>query len=292
MLRLICAAFMLLGAMPSWAQHVSIRDDRGVMLTFPQPARKIVSLAPHVTELVFAAGAGAYLAGVTAFSDYPPEAKRIPSLGDSAKVDVERILALKPDLVIAWKSGNHGGDLAQLERLGVKLFATEPRHLQDIPRLLRAIGSLAGTDADAARAAAGFEQRMDMLKKKFAARRPVSVFYQVWDAPLMTVNGKHLINDIIELCGGRNIFAHLPSLTPAISMEAVVSQNPEAIVASGSLYQNEQVWKNWQRFSGIRAVQKERLYFIHPDLIQRQTPRVLEGAQRLCELLDRVRNDY
>ncbi len=289
MLRLICAAFVLLGAMPSWAQHVSVLDDRGVMVSFPQPARKIISLAPHVTELVFAAGAGAYLVGVTAFSDYPPEAKRILSLGDSGKVDVERILALKPDLVIAWKSGNHSGDLAQLERLGVRLFVTEPRHLEDVPRLLRAIGSLAGTDADASRAAAGFEQRMDGLKKKFAARRPVSVFYQIWDAPLMTVNGEHLINDVIALCGGRNIFARLSSLTPAVSMESVVSLNPEVIVASGSLYQNAQIWKSWQRFTGIRAVQKERLYFIHPDLMQRQTPRILEGAQRLCELLDRAR---
>ncbi len=289
MLRLICAACLFFGSLPAWAQPGSIQDDRGVAVSLPQPARRIVSLAPHVTELVFAAGAGDYLVGVTAFSDYPPAAQRIPPLGDSGKVDVERILTLKPDLVIAWQSGNHRGDLAQLERLGVKLFVTEPRHLQDIPRLLRAIGFLAGTDADAALAATGFERRMAELKKKFAVRRQVSVFYQIWDAPLMTVNGEHLINDVIELCGGRNIFASLSALTPAVSMESVVALNPEVIIASGGLYRNEHVWKNWRRFAGMRAARKEQLYFIHPDLIQRQTPRILEGAQRLCEQLDRAR---
>lgn len=289
MLRLACAACLLLGVLPAWAQQKSIQDDRGVMVNLSQPAQRIISLAPHATELAFAAGAGDYLVGVTAFSDYPPAAKRIPPLGDAGKVDVERVLALKPDLVIAWQSGNHGGDLAQLERLGVKLFVTEPRHLQDIPRLLRAIGLLAGTDAVAARSATDFERRMAELKKKFAARRPVSVFYQIWDAPLMTVNGEHLINGVIELCGGRNIFASLPVLTPAVSIESVVALNPEVIVASGGLYQNEQVWKNWRRFAAMRAVRKERLYFIHPDLIQRQTPRILEGAQHLCEALDRAR---
>ncbi|MDO9189110.1 MAG: cobalamin-binding protein [Sulfurimicrobium sp.] len=258
-------------------------------VSLSQPARRIVSLAPHVTELVFAAGAGDHLVGVTAFSDYPPAAQRIPSLGDSGKVDVERILALKPDLLIAWQSGNHSGDLVQLERLGVKLFVTEPRHLQDIPRLLRAIGILAGTGADADLAATRFERRMAELKKQFGARGPVSVFYQIWDAPLMTVNREHMINDVIELCGGRNIFASLSSLTPAVSKESVVALNPEVIIASGGLYQNKQVWNHWRQFASMRAVREERLYFIHPDLIQRQTTRILEGAQRLCEQLDRAR---
>ncbi len=289
MLRLICAACLLLSTLPAWAQNVSAQDDRGETVSLSQPARRIISLAPHATELAFAAGAGGFIVGVTAFSDYPAVAKRIQPLGDSGKVDIERVLALKPDLVLAWQSGNHSGDLAQLERLGVRLFVTEPRHLQDIPRLMRAIGQLAGTDTEASRAAAGFEQRMSSLKNKFAARRPVSVFYQIWDAPLMTVNGEHLINDVIGLCGGRNIFAGLANLTPVVSMESVVSRDPEVIFASGGLYRNEQVWKNWRRFPGMRAVRKEHMYFIHPDLIQRQTPRVLEGAERLCEQLDHAR---
>jgi iron complex transport system substrate-binding protein len=141
----------------------------------------------------------------------------------------------------------------------------------------------------AARVADGFKQRMSGLKNKFGTRKRVSVFYQIWDAPLMTVNGEHLINDVIELCGGRNIFAGLTNLTPTVSMESVVSLDPEVIFASGGLHQNEQVWKSWRRFSGIRAVRKERMYFIHPDLIQRQTPRILDGAERLCEQLDHAR---
>lgn len=289
MLRLICAACLLFCALPGWAQNISLQDDRGVTVSLTQPARRIVSLAPHVTELVFAAGAGAYLVGVTAFSDYPPEAKRIPSLGDAGKVDVERILALKPDLVIAWQSGNHTGDMAQLESLGVRLFVTEPRRLQDIPRLIREIGLLAGTDNKSATAAAAFQRRAAELQKAFASRRPVSVFYQIWDAPLMTVNGEHLINDVIELCGGRNVFAGLPGLTPAVVTESVIALDPEVLVASGSLFRNEQVWDKWRRFSGMRALRKRQLYFIHPDLIQRQTPRILQGAEQLCEQLERAR---
>ncbi|MBZ0104180.1 MAG: cobalamin-binding protein [Sulfuricella denitrificans] len=281
---------MLFGALPSWGLPVvSVRDDRGVLVSLLRPACRIVSLAPHAAELVFAAGAGNCLVGVTEFSDYPPAAKHILSLGDSGKVDVERILALKPDLVIAWQSGNHRGDLAQLERMGMTLFVTEPRHLKDIPRLLREIGQLAGTDAVAERSAFEFERLVADMKKKFSARKPVSVFYQIWDAPLMTVNGEHMINDVIELCGGRNIYSALSGLTPAVSMESVVALDPEVMIASGGLYQNEQVWKTWQRFPSMRAVSKERLYFIHPDFIQRQTPRILEGAKRMCELLDRAR---
>ncbi len=289
MLRLICAACLLFCALSGWAQNISLQDDRGVTVSLTQPARRIVSLAPHVTELVFAAGAGAYLVGVTAFSDYPPEAKRIPSLGDAGKVDVERILALKPDLVIAWQSGNHAGDMAQLESLGVRLFVTEPRRLQDIPRLMREIGLLAGTDNKSATAAAAFQRRAAELRKAFASRRPVSVFYQIWDVPLMTVNGEHLINDVIELCGGRNVFAGLPGLTPAVVTESVVALDPEVLVASGSLFRNEQVWDKWRRFSGMRAVRKRQLYFIHPDLIQRQTPRILQGAEQLCKQLEHAR---
>lgn len=289
MLRLICAACLLMSVLPSWAQKVSVVDDRGVKVSLPHPTCRIVSLAPHATELAFAAGAGDCLVGVTEFSDFPPEAKRIASVGDSGKVDVERILALKPELVIAWKSGNHSGDLAQLERVGVRLYVTEPRHLQDIPRLLRAIGHLAGTDGKAAASASRFEQHAATLRNNFAARKPVSVFYQIWDAPLMTVNGEHIINDVIELCGGENIFSGLPALTPSVSAESVVARDPEVIIASGGLYQNEKVWKNWQKFSGMRAVRNKHLHFIHPDYIQRQTPRILEGAQRLCEMLDRAR---
>lgn len=286
--RLFGAALLWLALVPR-ASAISVADDRGNALHLSRPAARIVSLAPHVTELVYAAGAGARLVGVTAYSDYPPEATRLPLLGDSGKVDVERILALKPDLIIGWQSGNHMGDLAQLERLGFKVFVTEPRHLQDIPRLLRRIGELAGTSGEAEAAARDFEKRRLDLQRRFAARPHVSVFYQIWDSPLMTVNGEHLINDVISLCGGRNVFAGVGALTPTVSAEAVLAADPRVIVASGSLYRDDRVWQAWRRFPNLAAVKAEHLFFVDPDLIQRHTPRILQGARRLCEQLETAR---
>lgn len=285
--RLIGAVVLLLFPLAAFA--IEVQDDRGETLVLAQPARRIVSLAPHATELIYAAGAGERLIAVTAFSDYPEAASRLPALGDSGKVDVERVLTLKPDLVIAWHSGNHAGDVAQLERLGLKVFVTEPRRLQDIPRLLRQIGKLAGTAGVAEHAALDFERQRNELSRRYSSRPPVSVFYQIWDAPLMSVNGEHLISEAISLCGGRNVFAAISALTPAISAEAVLAANPQAIVASGSLYRDERVWQAWRRFPNMAAVKNKHLFFIHPDLIQRQTPRILQGARQLCEQLETVR---
>lgn len=264
-------------------------DDRGREVVLPGPAARIVSLAPHVTELAFAAGAGSRLAAVTAYSDYPEAAKNLPSMGDFSRLDLERIIRLKPDLVIGWASGNHAGDLAQLEKLGFKVFATEPRRLADIPRLLRTIGKLAGTGKEAEAAAVGFERELAGLENRYAAHRPVSVFYQIWHEPPMTVNGEHLISDVIALCGGKNIFAKAVALTPIVSAESVLAADPEAIVASGALSDDDRLWQGWRRFPRLKAVTNGNLFFISPDFIQRPTPRVLAGARQMCEKLERVR---
>lgn len=264
-------------------------DDRGREIALAKPAARIVSLAPHATELVFAAGAGDRLVGVTTYSDYPAAAKKIPQVGDFGKVDLERIARLRPDVVIAWKSGNHPGDLDRLEKLGLKVYVTEPRRLPDIPRLVRALGALAGTAAQADRAAGEFERRLAELKKRYTGQREVSMFYQIWHEPLMTVNREHIISDVIALCSGRNIFANAGALTPTVSAENVLTGNPEAIIASGALYNDERQWEAWRRFPQVKAVKNRRLFFIHPDLIQRPTPRLLEGAKQMCEQLDEVR---
>lgn len=264
-------------------------DDRGREIALAASAARIVSLAPHATELVFAAGAGNRLVGVTTFSDYPEAAKKIPQVGDFGKIDLERLARLRPDLVIAWKSGNHAGDLAQLEKLGLKVYVTEPRRISDIPRLVRAIGALAGTAGQANRSAGEFERGLAELKKRYAGRREVSVFYQIWHEPLMTMNGEHIINDVIALCGGRNIFSSAGALTPTVSAENVLTGNPEAIIASGATQDDERQWGTWRRFPHLTAVKNNRLFHIHPDLIQRPTPRLLEGARQMCEHLDGVR---
>ena len=275
-------AFLLLLAVPVSAAPVKAVDDGGKTVGLSAPAKRIVSLAPHVTEMIFAAGAGDRLVGVTSFSNYPEPAGKIPRVGSYGKIDAERILALKPDLVIGWQSGNSVADLAVLARLGIPVFVTEPRRLEDIPRLIESIGELAGTSQVAAEAAARFRTESGELRQRYSGRRPVRVFYEIWHEPLITVNGMHLISDVIGLCGGRNIFASAGSLTPIVATESVLAENPEAIVASGPL-------DGWQRYPRLAAVRNGHLFFIHPDLIQRQTPRILEGARQLCEQLEQVR---
>jgi iron complex transport system substrate-binding protein len=280
--RFIRVFLLLLAAGPVSAAPVKAVDDGGRAVGLSAPAKRIVSLAPHATEMVFAAGAGDRLVGVTSFSDYPEPARKIPRVGSYGKIDAERILALQPDLVIGWQSGNSVADLAGLERLGIPVFLTEPRRLEDVPRLIESIGELAGTRQVAAEAAARFRAELAELRRRYGGRQPVRVFYEIWHQPLITVNGAHLISDVIGLCGGRNVFASAGSLTLTIAAENVLAEDPEAIVASGPL-------EGWRRYPRLAAVRNAHLFFIRPDLIQRQSPRILDGARQMCEQLEQVR---
>lgn len=274
-------------ALPAQAA-LTLPDDSGRLVTLAHSASRIVALTPHVTELLFAAGAGSKVVGVSAFSDYPPAAKQLPLIGDANRVDLETLVRLKPDLVIGWASGTSPLVVQQIRQLGIPVWLTEAPRVDDIARQLRQLGQLAGTQAQANAAAAQFEQQWQALQQRYRLRQPVSVFYQVWPSPPMTVNGKHFISDVITACGGRNIFANLPVLTPTVSVEAVVQRNPQVIVASGAYTGDPEQWKAWQGLP-LRAVQQHRLYELPPDLIQRPTPRILQGAQMMCADLEKAR---
>jgi iron complex transport system substrate-binding protein len=284
-LSLCCAAL--------FAQHggaVELRDDRGVAVQLAAPATRIVSLAPHLTEIAFAAGAGDKLAGVARFSDFPAAAQRLPQIGDGARVDLERILALKPDLVLAWKSGNQAGDITRLEELGFRVFVTEPRRLLDVPRLTRLIGALAGTVDAAERAAGAFEREIDALRARYGARPPVRVFYEIWHQPLLTVNGKHMISDVISLCGGVNVFADAPLLTPSVSLESVLAARPDVILGGSSAVDPREFIAQWRRYP-VERLKGLPVFYVGPDEIQRQTPRIAQGARTICEALEKVRGN-
>lgn len=265
-------------------------DDRGQVFLFERIAKRIISLSPAITELVFAAGAGKKLVGVSRFSDYPDAAQSIAGIGDAFSLDFERVIALKPDLVIAWHSGNAKLGIEQLERLGLPVFVTEATKLEDIPRLLRIIGKLAGTSEEAESAAHAFEIALQQLKQDYTERKSINVFQLIWPQPLITVGSSHIINEIIKTCGGRNVFAALPDLMPVISEENLIASNPEVILSSVS---NELLESGehglFQRFSYLPAVKNHQVYFIHPDLIHRQSPRILEATKMICEQLDSIR---
>ena len=287
-LRTSAFIFGLLVTGAAFAQAVSIVDDRGREIRLAGPARRVVALAPSLAELAFAAGAGGRLVGVARFSDFPPAARELPQVGDAARVDFERIVALKPDLILAWKSGNAAGDVDRLERLGYPAFVSEPARLADIPRLLRAIGVLAGTLAAAVDAAADFEREIRALRSRHAKARKVRVFYLIWHRPLLTVNGAHMISDVIALCGGVNFFADVNLLTPSVTLEAMIGAKPEVIVGGGSAGGEKEFAAQW-RASSVPSLRALPAHYINPDHIQRQTPRIVEGAKAVCSALDDVR---
>ncbi len=279
----------LLSLSAAAAAEIRLTDDAGRTVILQHPARRIISLTPHLTELLFAAGAGERIVGTVEFSNYPEAARRIAHIGDSAQLDLERIVALKPDLVLVWRDGSGQRQLEKLLQLGIPVFYNEPRRLPDIARTIEQLGRLAGTEAQALPAARAFAARLAELSRRYAGRAPVTLFFQIWAQPLLTVNGKHLISDAVRLCGGRNVFAGLAPLTPEVTTEAVLAADPEAIVGAGveaGEGGNLDAWKQWPR---MRAVARGNLFLIDSDLISRNTPRILDGAEALCEQLDTVR---
>ena len=280
------AAFAVAAALAASAHALQLRDDRGATISLEGPAERIVSLAPHLAEIAFAAGAGAKLVGVSTFTRYPPEAQALPVVASYGRVDVERLMVLRPQLVLAWQTGNSPLQIGRLERLGFPVFVTETRSLSDIPRVVRLVGELAGTGAIADAKAREFEEEVAKLRARHADERRVAVFLEIWHAPMLTVNGGHLASDALRLCGGRNVFAAARTLTPLVSREQLLAARPEAIVTTDSGGGSAQAWRG---LDAIAAVRLRRIYAVDPDLMYAQGPHFLEGLRTLCDLLERAR---
>lgn len=274
---------------PAWADGVSATDFQGQRIELAGPAQRIVALAPHLVENLYSAGAGDRLVGAEADSDYPPAARAIPSIGGYNSMSVEAIVARRPDLVVAWSSGGTTDLVARLRSLGIPVYMDAPRRLDDIARAIEDFGRLAGTSRQADKAASAFRQQIARLRARYADRRPVSLFYEVWHQPLQTLSSRGLIGDVIRLCGGHNIFADAPGLAPRVSMETVLTRDPEAIVASATSEDADQRSSVWQQWPGLQAVRQHHLLSIPPDLISRPSTRIAQGAADLCRQLDTVR---
>ena len=288
MFRSLVVLLMSLCLAPA-AGAVSVKDDAGATITLPGPAQRIVSLAPHLTELLFAAGAGDRVVGVGAFADYPAAAKKLPQVGDSAMLDLERIVALKPDLLVVWRDGNSPQQLQRLATLGIPVYASEMGTLADIARTLRRFGRIAGTEAAAEARAAAFEQRLQSLRARYAGRPPLRIFYQVWQRPLLTFNDRHLVMQGLASCGVHNVFGTLAPLTPAVSEEAVVAADPDAIVTGRSGRDAPDGLDGWRRLGQMRAVRRGALVVVDPDTLHRSSDRIVEGLDQLCGRLDTLR---
>jgi iron complex transport system substrate-binding protein len=266
---------------------ITVKDDDGNAITLQKPAQRVISLAPHVTELLFAAGGGSHVVGVVAYSDFPEDARKIPQIGSNREVDLERIMALKPDLIVVWRHGSSERQIEMVRKLGVPLFHSEPQTLADIPESVAKLGQLMGTEKAAGPAAAELRQQLAGLRSRYANRPTVRVFYQVWDKPLYTLSGKHIVSDALRLCGGENIFAKLPVTAPVVSVEGVLQENPEAIFATAE--KNYGGVSMWKPYGTLLAVRNDNLFTIDGNLLNRAGPRMIPGAAMLCEKLELAR---
>jgi iron complex transport system substrate-binding protein len=269
--------------------ELRVTDDSGAAVVLAAPAKRVISLGPHLTELAYAAGGGAAMVGTIRFSDHPEAAKVLPIVGDAHAIDFERIVQLKPDLVLVWGSGLNERHKARLRSLGLTVYESEIRQAQGIPDTLRRLGTLLGRADTAEAGARAFEAQWQTLTERYRNKLPVRVFWQLWHEPLMTVNREHLISEAMRACGGVNVFADLPLLTPTVGWEAAVRADPQLVAGSGRAEDQARDFAAWQRFAAVAAVKRQRFAMIDGHLIGRMGPRFVQGAQRLCEAVDGAR---
>lgn len=267
------------------AEDIRVRDYQNRDVVLKQSAQRIVALAPHIVENLFAIGAGEQIIATVDYADYPEAALEIPRVGGYNIGSVEAIVAYKPDLVIFWGSGNSQKILQHLLRLNIPVYIDEPIKIKDIAHSLLDFGRLSGNEEKAGEVATIFLSNYADLSSRYARDDKVQVFYQIWDEPLQTLNGSHITSDLINLCGGENIFGDEPSIAPVVSKETIFARDPDVILASG-ISTERPVWLDaWSKYPQLKAVRDEKLMFIPADISQRHSTRIMDGAQRLCVML-------
>jgi len=269
---------------------IQVIDFNGNTVSLAAPAERVIALAPHVVENIFSAGAGDKLIGVVQYSDFPEQAKSLPIVGGYEKTNHEKIVELDPDLIIAWESGNSHASLTRLTELGYTVYVDQPDTLADVAKSIKDIGILTGRTAVARPAAENYLAQLAKFKFKYKNAPKVSAFYQVWNQPLQTINGKHIISDAIETCGGMNVYADEFAVAPVINVESILERDPQAIIASGMSDSRPDWLNDWRKWPSLTAVQKDNLFFVDPDHIQRHTTRILLGIESICAQLDLARN--
>ena len=268
----------------SAAASISLVDDAGRKVELKAPAQRIVTLAPFLTELAYSAGAGAQLVGASAYSDYPPQAKKLPQVGSAAGPEIEPLMALRPDLVLVWRDSIRREDIERLEKLAMPVYVAQARRLDDAPRLLEAVARLAGRDAS--EPAAEYRARLARLRSAYAGRKPVRVFIEIWHRPLTTIAGPHWIGEAVSLCGAENVFADLETVAPVVSWEELYRRDPRGVLGIGAPDGEKAFRANWAERASLPAVRESRIAFLDGDTLARPTLRLAEGVEHLCKAVD------
>jgi iron complex transport system substrate-binding protein len=264
---------------------VTVRDDTGQTLTLPSTPTRIISLAPGATEMLFAAGAGEHVIATVQYSDEPAAAKQVPRIGDVVAIDMEKLVAVRPEVVVVWPGGGNPAQIEEIGRLGFPLYRQQVNALADLPGSLRRLGALAGTGTIAERAARNIEARLAALSHTYEGGGHPSVLLQVWNHPIYTVGGTHLMSDALRLCGVRNVFGDLRDFGPAVDVEAVVARNPDIIVAAAPPGAGLEWLADWRRFTTLRAVRNGNLVTFEDQRLTRLGPSVVSATEGLCKIL-------
>jgi iron complex transport system substrate-binding protein len=290
---LLAGTWLFLAAVAAPARTVT--DDLGASVTVPPAPLRIVSLAPGATEMLFAAGAGAQVIATVEYSDEPAAARQVPRIGDVAAVDMERLVGLHPDVVVLWAAGGNPAQREKIAGLRIPIYQQEVARLADIPAAVRRLGNLAGTAAAADQAARQMEARLAALTVTYAARggRRPSVLLQVWNRPIYTVGGKHLMSDALAICGARNVFADLPEAGPIVDTESVIARDPDIIVAAAPAGEGAAWVADWKRLKSLAAVRGNRVIAFEDQALSRLGPSVIDATENLCRTLAGVsRGNY
>lgn len=292
MTRSIVGGFLttFLMAVTAHAAPIRLTDDAGKEVALNKPAQRIVALAPHIVETLYVAGAGSKIVGAVEYSDYPPAAKSIRRIGSYASFDLEGIVSLRPDLVIGWETGNSPAAIDKIRELGIPVYLSQSNQVGQVGNEIATFGKLAGTERIAKPAADAFRKKLSELEKHNKSRPLVSVFFEISDAPLMTIGGKQIISNALTICGARNVFDNLSPMAPIISKEAVIAANPEAIMTSGMEKINPGALDHWKKWPKLTATERGNFFFIDSDLINRNGPRILEGTQQICDAVQTARD--
>ena len=249
---------------------------------------RVVSLAPSSTELAYAVGLGDKLVAASAYSDYPEQAKKLERVADFNGVNVERIIALNPDLIIAWRSGGSLKHLTQLKELGFNIYYTDTTYLADIANRLDDLSQFADDPTIGQKAAKLFRQRLAQLKKENSHNSPISYFYQLSSDPIITIANNAWPSEVFSLCNGKNIFQESPIRYPQVGIEQVLQFAPEIIFTSPHTIQNTKIWQPWKE--QIPAVKHNFIWSLNSDWVNRPTPRSLQAAEQVCAFFDQARN--
>ena len=271
------------------AEPISIIDDAGNTITLSGPVHRVISLAPALTEIIYHVGGGNRLVGTVEHSDYPAVARNIHRVGAHDRFDFETILALQPDLILAWASGNPANQLSRLEKLGLLVYRAEPGTLESLASTIQQIGKVVGNAHEGVARSQELLIKANGIKQEFSHRQNLTVFYQVWHDPIITLNGNHIVSQLLRSCGATNLFSDLPDIAPVVSLESVIKRNPEVIVVGGTPDGAPKWLKNWETWAHLTAVDRGHLFSVNADLLHRHSPRIILGLRELCETLDQAR---